>query len=430
MSKPVKQSSIGPSDIGVSAVDANSPRPLAFDVQARIDAIDQVAMRGYRLARLRAELSKRDYAGALLADPMNIRYATGARNMVLWTLHAPGRYVFVATDGPVVLFEFPACLHVGRGFETVDQLRAGISWFYMFSGPRTAEKAARWAGEVAALMHDHAGDNRRLAIDRCEPWGAVKLAAHGIQLFDAQEPLEQARCIKSTQEIECARLSMDVCDIAIQRLRAALKPKLTENQIWSTLHDTNIAHDGEYIDCRLLASGPRTNPWFQECGNRVVEAGELLSFDTDLIGPLGAMADISRTFVCPGQPPTSSQRQLYSLAQEQVLHNMALLKPGLAFDEFAAKSWRVPAKYYANRYMVLVHGVGLADEYPVVLYAGDQEKEGYEGHFAENMVVSVESYLGAEGGDEGIKLEEQVLITTNGAIPFSKTPLVNALEIK
>jgi Xaa-Pro aminopeptidase len=142
------------------------------------------------------------------------------------------------------------------------------------------------------------------------------------------------------------------------------------------------------------------------------------------------MADISRTFVCPGQPPTSSQRQLYSLAQEQVLHNMALLKPGLAFDEFAAKSWRVPAKYYANRYMVLVHGVGLADEYPVVLYAGDQEKEGYEGHFAENMVVSVESYLGAEGGDEGIKLEEQVLITTNGAIPFSKTPLVNALEIR
>ena len=39
-----------------------------------------------------------DYAGALLSDPMNIRYATGARNMAVWTMHGPGRYAFVATE--------------------------------------------------------------------------------------------------------------------------------------------------------------------------------------------------------------------------------------------------------------------------------------------------------------------------------------------
>ncbi|MGH7104772.1 MAG: aminopeptidase P family N-terminal domain-containing protein, partial [Acetobacteraceae bacterium] len=77
--------------------------PLGFDLAARLAMIDQERLRRYRLERVRAELARRDDAAALLADPINIRYATGARNMAVWTLHAPGRYAFIATSGPVVL---------------------------------------------------------------------------------------------------------------------------------------------------------------------------------------------------------------------------------------------------------------------------------------------------------------------------------------
>src|SRR3954469_18257658 len=92
--------------------------PLGLDVAQRRAAIDEKRLRRDRLARLRGELSKRDLAGALLADPMNIRYATGSRNMAIWTMHAPGRYVFVATDGPVVLFEFGGTFHLSEDLET------------------------------------------------------------------------------------------------------------------------------------------------------------------------------------------------------------------------------------------------------------------------------------------------------------------------
>jgi Xaa-Pro aminopeptidase len=213
-------------------------------------------------------------------------------------------------------------------------------------------------------------------------------------------------------------------------MQQALRPGLTENQLWSILHQTNIAHGGDFIECRLLTSGPRTIPWFKECGTRTLRAGDLVTFDTDMIGPSGYLADISRAYTCPGRKATPAQRDLYALAQEQVLHNVALLRPGVTFREFAEKSWKVPPRYFKNRYMVLAHGVGLTDEYPAVLYDGDQQADGYDGIFEENMMVSVESYLGEEGGREGIKLEQQVLITASGAEPFSRTRFEDALEIE
>ncbi|HEX4765991.1 MAG TPA: Xaa-Pro peptidase family protein [Lichenihabitans sp.] len=408
--------------------EARQAAPLGLDIAGRIAGIDKRRLRRDRLAQLRAELARRDYAGALLADPMNIRYATDARNMAVWTMHAPGRYVFVATDGPVILFEFGTCFHLNDDLDVVDEMRASVSWFYFLAGPRVAEKTAAWAAQVIDLMGRHGGSNRRLAIDRCEPWGAQHLIDAGIRLFDAQEPLEQARMIKTPDEIKCMQLSMDVCDIAVERMRGALRPGITENQLWSVLHETNIAHDGEWIECRLLASGNRTNPWFQESGNRVIQAGEIVGFDTDMVGPFGYLADISRSWVCPDRRPTDEQRALYDIAQEQVLTNIALIKPGLSLREFSERCWPVPERYVPNRYMMMIHGAGMVDEYPIVVYAADWEDWGYDAHFEENMVVCVESYIGEVGGKEGVKLEQQVLITAAGAVPMSSSPFVDAIE--
>ena len=54
---------------------------------------------------------------------------------------------------------------------------------------------------------------------------------------------------------------------------------------------------GEWIECRILSSGQRTNPWMQESSNKVIQSGEMVSFDTDMVGPYGYCADISRAFV-------------------------------------------------------------------------------------------------------------------------------------
>jgi Xaa-Pro aminopeptidase len=207
-----------------------------------------------------------------------------------------------------------------------------------------------------------------------------------------------------------------------------VRPGLTENQIWAILHETNIAHGGEWIECRLLSSGERTNPWFQESSNRVVHAGDIVGFDTDMVGPFGYLADISRTIVCPGRKPNDEQKRLYQVAQSQVLYNLDLLRPGLTFREFSERCWPVPEAYGPNRYMMMIHGVGFVDEYPTIPYAQDFAECGFDGVFEENMVVSVESYIGEVGGAEGVKLEQQALITRNGAVAMSKAPFIDAIE--
>ena len=406
------------------------PSPaLAVDVPNRLAALDHRKLRAHRLARVRAELKKRDYAAALLADPLNIRYATGSRNMQIWTLHSPARWAFVPTEGPVVLYEFTSSKHVNDGIETISEIRPCTPWIYFLAGPRCEEKAALWAGEIADMVKTHGGGNRRLAVDRCEPMGAVKLAALGLELCDGQEAMEQARLVKSAEEIAAIRLSMAVCDAAIAEMRATLRPGMTENQLWAVLHEVNIAHDGEWIESRLLTSGQRTNPWFQECGNRIIEAGDIVAFDTDMVGPEGYLADISRSWVCPGRKPSDAQRRLYDIAQSQVLSNIGIIKPGVGFREFAEKCWAVPERFVENRYMMMVHGTGLVDEYPSIAYATDFKDWGYDGVFQENMVVSVESYIGEVGGKEGVKLEQQVLVTASGAEVLSRTPFEEALEM-
>jgi Xaa-Pro aminopeptidase len=76
----------------------------------------------------------------------------------------------------------------------------------------------------------------------------------------------------------------------------------------------------------------------------------------------------------------------------------------------------------------VIHGVGLCDEYPKAVYREDlAHGEGYECVLAENMVVSVESYMGVVGGREGVKLEEQVLITRDGRVALSSYPFEDAL---
>jgi len=400
------------------------PTPLAFAEWARLglQSPHLPSMRAYRLQRLVQQLVARDLGGILLFDPLNIRYATDTTNMQLWTAHNPARACFVSASGHVVLWDFHGCGHLSAHLPLVSELRSGASFFYFESGERTEEHAGKFCAQVDELLRAHAGSNRRLAVDRIEVAGLRALDALGVQVCNGQEVTEFARLIKGPDEILAMRCAVASCEAAIGEMREVMCAGATENDVWAALHAGNIRRGGEWIETRILSSGPRTNPWYQESGPRVLGEGDLLSFDTDLVGVYGFCVDMSRSWICGDREPTPEQKRLYRIAHEHIHYNTALVRPGVGFSELTRSGHRLPESCRAQRYGVMFHGVGLCDEYPSIRYPEDLESHGYEGELQPGMTLCVEAYVGEVGGRDGIKLENQLLVTETGCEVLTHYP--------
>ena len=358
----------------------------------------------YRNRRVREQLEICDYDAVLLYDPINIRYATNASNMQVWCLHNHVRYVLLLRDGPTILFEFPgASLNLKQQIMHVDEVREPIMYLYMVAGNRMHYFIDQWAENICELLQYKPGKTYCLAIDKIDPAAAYALSARGIDVKDGHEVMEQARCIKSCEELILIRHSMAVCEDAVRTLEESIQPGMTEHALWSRMHQRAIELGGEWFETRLMAAGERTNPWYQECSDNIIDKGDMIALDTDFVGPFGYCSDVSRSWVCDAKP-NNTQTRLYMDAYEMLQNNMRHLKAGINFREFSELCGNMPEKYRDRRYTVLAHGIGMADEYPFVPFKDDLDKYGVDdSHFQENMTVCIEAYIGETGGKEGVK---------------------------
>jgi len=385
----------------------------------REDEIDFDKLRSYRLDRVRKELVKNNLEACILFDPVNVRYALDTVNMSVYNMHNLTRYCFVPVNGPTILYEYFNCEILSKHLNLIDEIRPAITWDYFSNGVQANLELSKWISEVKDLSKNYF-KSKKIAIDVLNGPAVAALNKEGIEVVDAKLILEQARVIKSPDELICMKAAIEVAEKGVSKMRSDLKPGMTEDELWSILHKTNIENGGEWIECRILSSGERTNPWMQESSNKVIQQGEIVAFDTDMVGPYGYCADISRAFVV-GNKFNDEQKKLYSMAMEQIDFNSRLIKDGMTFQEFTEKSWVLPEEYYPNRYSVMVHGIGLCDEWPAIRYPTDGGERG--GIFQKNMTITVESYIGKVGGKEGIKLEQQYLIGENGLELMSHHPL-------
>ena len=394
-----------------------------LDRAPEVEGIDLVAVRTYRQQRVRQKMAEYGVDAVILSDPVNIRYATGTRNMQVFSMrNAPSRYLLL-TQNRSILFEFTGCLHLGEGYETVDEVRPSKTASFVAAGPHIAERERAWVAEMADTIHELTGlKDATVGLERLNAGTAIALKEAGLNVVDAQQPVEMARAIKSPEEMKCVIASLRATEIGVGKLREAIRPGLTEAELWSVLHKSIIAQNGDYVETRLLNAGARTNPWFQETSDNVIGPNELIALDTDVVGCHGYYADFSRTFHSGPDRPTDTQRELYKVAYEQVHYNMGILKPGMSFREYADRAWNIPDRYYANRYYLSAHGCGMTGEYPYLYHHGDFPDAGYDGVVEPGMTLCVESYIGEDGAKEGVKLEQQVLITETGIETLSRFP--------
>ncbi len=385
-------------------------------VEARgLPEINTARLHSYRQGRLRDQLNERQLDMVLIHNPVSLRYAYDYRSYQLFQSRTPTTYAFFPADGPHVI-------HAAYGVADPSLLvREGRALCYFDGGELMADASELLANDVATYLDEIGATHRRVGLEYINPSVTQALERRGIEVVDGMNVTERARLIKSDDEIACMRWAIAVAELGIAKVAEAMAPGVTETQLWALLNYTNLANDGDWHDGRMLCSGPRTNPWLQEASMRPIEAGDLVAFDTDMVGPFGYFADISRTLICGPGTPTARQRELYSHAVAEVEHNMALVRPGLSFLDFQAAAYEQLEEFHEQAYPCTVHAVGMCDEYPRIdpVFQGPNR---YDDTFEAGMVLCIESYVGAVGERDGVKLEQQVLVTNDGIEQLSTYP--------
>jgi len=410
------------------------PTQLAFTewAAAGLELPDLQEMRRYRWARLTQHIVDRDYAGLLMFDPLNIRYATDSTNMQLWNAHNPFRAVLLCADGHMVMWDYKNAPFLSSFNPLVREVRSGADLFYFDRGDKVDVAADVFANDVRAILAEHAPGNRRLAVDKPMIHGLRALEAQGFTVMEGEEVTEKARSVKGPDEIRAMRCASHACEASVAAMEAFARANVprgqtSEDDIWAVLHAENIRRGGEWIETRLLASGPRTNPWFQECGPRIAQNNEIISFDTDLIGSYGICVDISRSWWIGDARPRPDMIHAMRHAVEHIQTNMEMLKPGVMIPELSANTHVLEDRYQAQKYGCLMHGVGLCDEWPLVAYPDNAVPDAFDYPLEAGMVLCVEALVGEVGGDFSIKLEDQVLITEDGYENLTRYPFDAAL---
>ena len=384
-------------------------------------------MRDFRWKRLTQHIVDRDYAGLLMFDPLNIRYATDSTNMQLWNTHNPFRAVLLCADGYMVIWDYKNSPFLSKFNPLVREQRSGADLFYFDRGDKVDVQADVFANEVRALLAEHAAGNTRLAVDKVMLHGLRALEAQGLEIMEGEEVTEKSRSVKGPDEILAMRCASHACETSVKAMEDFARAQVpagnvSEDDVWAILHAENIRRGGEWIETRLLASGQRTNPWFQECGPRIVQNNEIVSFDTDLVGSYGICIDISRSWWIGDQAPPPDMISAMQHAHEHIMTNMDMLKPGVTIPELTANAHTLHDKYQAQKYGCLMHGVGLCDEWPLVSYPDKAVPGAFDYPLEPGMTLCVEAAVGEVGGTFTIKLEDQVLITEDGYENLTKYP--------
>lgn len=376
-------------------------------------------LRRERLAKTQAEMAKRDIGALLLTNPVTIRYVTGVSVMPLWTAVNLARYVLVPVEGMPVIFEYPEAQF--RASQFWEKVEPTYYWQQRFVERAAAERSDEWAAQLISYLNQWGVKDSKIAVDGLDFHGWNALQKAQLTLTDSDETMEAARLVKTLDEIEIMRQSCAVCDAALYDLDQAIRPGITENELLAIFWHRMLALGGEWCTTRLLASGTKTNPWFHEAGSKMVRPGDLVGIDTDMIGPEGYLCDTSRTFLC-GDKATPEQKDAYKYAHDFIQTVTEMCQVGVAFTDITNNAPKVPERYWDQRYSCILHGSGTDDEQPFIPFPGGDERMAPQGVFLENMVVSVEFYAGALGGQDGVKLEDQVLITKNGPKLMSLYP--------
>ncbi len=379
-------------------------------------------LREERLARITSLLADSELAALLCFDMANIRYIT-ATHIGTWAQDKLNRFCLLPRAGEPIMWDFgSAARHhqlynpwLGEG-----RSRAGISTLRGAISPE-----AGLAEDVAEKIRVELADRDLLpgpiGVDAVEPPVLFALQAAGIEVVDGQQLMQEARVVKSQDEITLLNTACMMVDAAYDELYGAMRPGMRENECVGLVNKVLYDMGSEFVEGVNAISGERCNPHPHVYTDRALRHGDPAYFDI-LHSFMGYRTCYYRTFAVG-----SASRSLvdaYKRCRYYLDAAIALIRPGVTTGEVVRVWPRAEEFGFADEEAAFAlqfgHGVGLAIwEKPIFsrLVSLDHPEVIREG-----MVFALETFWPASDGWSAARIEEQLVVTADGCEVITRFP--------
>ena len=393
--------------------------------------LDMSRLRAERLARLTAELERSSLGAVLTFDFHNIRYMTGT-HIGTWAMDKMIRFALLPQGGAPVLWDFGSAArhhqlyapwldagHPDREEEHYGA-RAGISTLRGAISP-SAGRAEDVAAKVYQVLAEHGLTKQPLGVDIIEPPVMFALQAMGIDVVDGQQVFLEARKIKTVDEVGLLTQAASMVDSAYESLYEFLRPGVRENECVGLVSKVLYDLGSEHVEGVNAISGERCSPHPHVFSDRLIRPGDPAFFDI-LHSFMGYRTCYYRTFAVGSASP--GMADAYKICRDYMDQAIELVKPGATTADIVSV-WPTAQEFgfpdeeaaFALQYG---HGVGLSIwERPIFsrLTSLDAPEVLEEG-----MVFALETYWPAADGWGAARIEEEVVVTADGAQVITKFP--------
>ncbi len=392
---------------------------MAVDWEERVNF---ERLRNERLARAKKLLKESELGALLCFDMNNVRYIT-ATHIGTWAVDKLVRFTLLPQNDEPILWDFGSaarhhtlyCPWLGDG-----RSRAGISTLRGAMSPHSgqAEDVAR---KIRIELEERGLLNQPIGVDVVEPPVLFALQKEGIQVLDGQQLMQNARMIKTQDEITLLNTACMMVDAAYEELYRTMRPGMRENECVGLVNKVLYDLGSEHVEGVNAISGERCNPHPHVYTDRVLRPGDPAYFDL-IHAYMGYRTCYYRTFAIGSA--SQAQVDAYKRCRDYLDASLSLIKPGATTAE-VVKVWPKAEEFgFPNEESCFAlqygHGVGLSVwEKPVFsrMVSLDHPEVIEEG-----MVFALETFWPATDGWSAARIEEELVVTQDGCDVITRFP--------
>lgn len=388
-----------------------SPGVMNVDFEERIDFR---RLHRYRLARTRQALKNSGLGALLTFDANNIRYMTSTM-IGEWSRDKMCRFALLAGDSSPHLWDFgSAAAHHRLHAPWLEPSHCHAGMLGLRGAvPPEAGLMQSFAQEIKAILEENGVADMPIGVDLVEPPMLWELEKVGLKIQDAQQVMLDAREIKNRDEIMLLNTAASMVDAVYHMIYEELKPGVRENDIVARATKMLFEMGSDDVEAINAVAGERCSPHPHNFTDRMVRPGDQAFFDV-IQAYMGYRTCYYRT-INVGRA-NDAQKDAYRKAREWIDASINMIKPGIGTDQVAAVWPKAEEFGFSNEMecfgLQFGHGLGVSlHERPIISRLVSMESPL---EIKEGMVFALETYCPAKDGKSAARIEEEVVVTSNG----------------